>query len=76
MGQLLHLPAVSNMCKHDQQIIFEQPLLPKQTMLSFHALLTFSTLRLLRQSNRFTLLILQAQTSSKTANLCTYLRHM
>ena len=44
MGQLLHLPAVSNMCKHDQQIIFEQPLLPKQTMLSFHALLTFSTL--------------------------------
>ena len=45
MGQLLHLPAVSNMCKHDQQIIFEQPLLPKQTMLSFHASLTFSTLR-------------------------------
>ena len=28
MGQLLHFPAVSNMCKHDQQIIFEQPLLP------------------------------------------------
>ena len=38
----LQFPTCANMIS---KIIFEQPLLPKQAMLSFNALLTFSTLR-------------------------------
>ena len=49
---------------------FEQPLLPKQTLLAFHALLTFATLSKLRQSNKFTCLYNSGKRRAKQ-QICT-----
>ena len=69
-SKLLHLFAVTNMCKHDQWVIFCRTFATRANTVKFKCSANICNAGL--TSHAYT----TEQTLSKTANLCTYLCHV